>query len=104
MKNDPDERLDQLLSKYHYDLLKDAGLRPPPPAQIPVTAGVTLLALEEMLGIDGGGMMLGEALETWLATPKEQRTPVDFGQLMEEHEKMKAEIDAMVEADFGNAS
>ena len=57
-----------------------------------------------MLGIDGGGMMLGDALEAWLAMPKEERSPVDFGQLMDEHEKMKAEIDAMVDADFGNAS
>jgi hypothetical protein len=104
MQDDSQEKLIGLMQSFLHDLVTDAGLQPPPLKQIAINPSDTLLALEEMLGINGGGMMLGEALEEWLSTPKELRTPIQFGDLMAKHEEMIAEIDAMVEADLANDS
>lgn len=69
-------KLELLLHEYQRQLYADAGIEVN--ARIVIEPKTVLMAVEEMLGVEGGGHNLGNALVQWLSLPSQKRMPVQF--------------------------
>lgn len=69
-------KLEFLLHEYQRQLYADAGIEVN--TRIVIEPNVVLMAVEKMLGVEGGGHNLGDALVQWLSLPSQNRVPVEF--------------------------
>lgn len=94
----PFDNLEKLLQQYYIDLAHDADLEIKPNPL--VKSDLVLMAIEEMLGIDGGGYKLGTALEDWLSQPAGIRQKKNFDELQANWEAEDMEMAKLVEEDM----